>query len=64
MWLSDSKTKSDRFSTAYSPKLIAAQVTTSSKEEEEGMDLKPRTNLKGLMANKNKGLTSKEVPKT
>ena len=64
MWLLDSKTKSDRFSTAYSPKLIVAQVTTSSKEEEEGMDLKPRINLKGLMANKNKGLTSKEVPKT
>ena len=37
--LLDSKTKSDRFSTAHSPRLIIAQVDTSS-EEEEGMDLK------------------------
>ena len=27
------------------------------------MDLKQRTGLKGLMANRNKGSTSKEVPK-
>ena len=26
--------------------------------------MKPRTSLKGLLANKNKGLISKEVPKT
>ena len=32
--------------------------------EEEGMDLKPRPSLKGLLANRNKGSTSKEVPKT
>ena len=28
------------------------------------MDLKQRTGLKGLLANKNKGSTSKEAPKT
>lgn len=28
------------------------------------MDLKPRSGLKGLLANRNKGFTSKEVPKT
>ena len=28
------------------------------------MDLKPRPSLKGLMANRNRGSTSKEVPKS
>ena len=64
MQLLDSKTKSDRFSTTHPLKLIVAQVTTDSEEEEEGIDLKQRTSLKGLLANKNKGSTSKEAPKT
>ena len=62
--LSDSKTKSDRLSTAHPLNLIVAQVTASLKEEEEGMNLKQRTSLKGLLANSNKGLTSKVAPKT
>ena len=62
--LLDSKANFDRFSTAHSPRLITARVDTSLEEEEEGMDLKPRTNLKGLLANMNKGSSSKEVPKT
>ena len=62
--LSDSKHESDRLSTAHPPKLIVAQVNTSSKIKEEEMDLKPRSGLKGLLANRNKGSTSKEVPKT
>ena len=62
--LSNSEHESDRFSTAYSLKLIVAQVDTSLKVEEEGTDLKSRTGLKGLLANRNKGSTSKEVPKT
>ena len=62
--LSDSETESDRLSTAHPLNLIVAQVTASLKEEEEGMNLKQRTGLKGLLANRNKGSTSKEAPKT
>ena len=62
--LIDSKHESNKFSAAYSPKLIVAQIDTNSKVKEEGMDLKPRIGLKGLLANRNKGLTSKEIPKT
>ena len=64
MELLDSKHEFDRFSTTHSPKLVVARVDTCSEVEEEGMDLKPRTSLKGLMANRNKGSTSKEAPKT
>ena len=62
--LSDSEHESYKFSTVYPSKLIVAQVDTNSEFEEEGMDLKPRPGLKGLLANRNKELTSKEVPKT
>lgn len=62
--LLDSEIESDRFSTAYPPKLIVAYVSTSSEEEEEGMDLKQRTSLRGLIANWNKGKISKEALKT
>ena len=61
--LLDFETESDRFSIVHHPRLIAARPDTSS-EEEESMDLKQRTSLKGLMANTNKGQTSKEAPKT
>ena len=64
MELLDSKTEFDRFSAAHPPKLIVAHVDTSLEEEEEGMDLKQRIGLRGLMANRNKASTSKEVPKT
>ena len=64
MELSDSQQESDRFSVAYPLKLIFAWVNTSSKFEEEGMDLKPRIGLKGLLANRNKRSTLKEIPKT
>ena len=64
MQLSDSETESDKFSTVHPSKIVVAQVTTSSEEEEEGMDLKQRTGLRGLMANRNKGSTLKEIPKT
>ena len=48
--LSDSKANLDRFSTAHSPRLIVTRVDTNL-EEEEGMDLKQRSSLKGLSAN-------------
>ena len=53
----------DRFSTAYSPRLIVARIDISQETKEEGMDLKPRSGLKGLMSNKNKGQSSKDAPK-
>ena len=51
------------FSATHFLRLIIAQVDTSS-EEEERMDLKQRKGLKGLLADRNKWSTSKEVPKT
>ena len=62
--LSDSEADFDRFSAVHSPRLIVARVDSDSEDEEIGMDLKQRTSLGGLMANRNKGSTSKEVPKT
>ena len=62
--LSDSKADFDRFSIAQSLRLIVHRVDPSSEDEEEGMDLKSRSSLKGLLANRNKGSVSKEVPKT
>ena len=61
--LSNSETKSYMFSASHFLRLIIARVDTSS-EEEERMDLKQRKGLKGLLANRNKWSTSKEVPKT
>ena len=61
--LSNSETKSYMFSATHFLRLIIAQVDTSS-EEEERMDLKQRKGLKGLLADRNKWSTSKEVPKT
>ena len=61
--LSDSEANLDRFSIAHSLRLIVTRVDTNL-EEEEGMDLKQRSSLKGLLANWNKGSTSKEVSKT
>ena len=65
--LLDSKTELDRFLVACLLKLTAANVGANSneeeEEEEEGMDLKPRIGLRGLMANRNKGSSSKEVLK-
>ena len=58
--LSDSDADLDQFSAAHSPRLIVAR--TSQEVEEEGMGLKQRFGLKGLMANRNKGQTSKDVP--
>ena len=62
--ISDFEHEFDRFSTAHPPKLIVTWVDVSLEVEEEGMDLKPRSSLKGLLANRNKGSTSKEGPKT
>lgn len=53
--LSDSNSDLDRASAALDPGLVTAQVGTSQElEEEEGMDLKQRSGLRGLLANRNK----------
>ena len=61
--LSNSSSDLDRFSMAHSPGLVVAQIDTSQEIEEEGMDLKPRSGLRGLMSNRNKGQSSKDAPK-
>ena len=61
--LSDSDSDLDRASTAPDLGLVTAQVGTSQELEEEGMDLKQRSGLRGLLSNRNKGQSSKDVPK-
>ena len=59
----DSKGVLDRAFTTRSPKLIVTHVDPNSEEDEE-IDLNPRRGLKDLLAGRNKGATSKEVPKS
>ena len=59
----DSKGELDRAFATRSPKLIVTHVDPNSEEDEE-MDLNPRRGLKDLLAGRNKGATSKEVPKS
>ena len=61
--LSDSDSDLDRASAAPDLGLVIAQVDTSQEIEEEGMDLKPRSGLRGLLSNRNKGQSSKDAPK-
>ena len=61
--LSDSDSDIDRSSAAPTLGLVIAQVDTSQEVEEEGMDLKPRYGLKGLLSNRNKGQSSRDAPK-
>ena len=61
--LSDSGSDLDCFLATQSLKLIVARIDTSQEIEEEGMDLKPRSGLRGLMSNRNKGQSSKDAPK-
>ena len=61
--LSDSDTDLDRASATPDPGLVIVQVDTSQDIEEEGMDLKPRSGLRGLLSNRNKGQSSKDISK-
>ena len=61
--LLDSEIESDRLSSAYQPGQTIALVEASF-EEAEIMDLKKRPSLRGLIANRNKGATPLEAPKT
>ena len=62
--ISDSETESAKLSSIRPKQLVIAWIDLEFEEEEEAMDLKKRPGLKGLLASKNKGGTSKEVPKT
>ena len=62
--LSDSEAGFDRFSASYSPRLIVGRVDPSSEDEEEDMDLKKGNSLKGLLANRNKGSSSRQAPRS
>ena len=48
---------------AHSPGLVIARIDSSQEVKEEDMDLKPRSNLRGLLSNRNKGQSSKDAPK-
>ncbi|KAL0013065.1 hypothetical protein SO802_000134 [Lithocarpus litseifolius] len=61
--ISDSEGNLDKSSAAPSPKLIVARVDESIGKEEE-MALDPRRGLRDIMANRNKGSSSKGVPKS
>ena len=62
--LSDSDADLDRASAAPDAALVIAQVDISEEtEEEEGMDLKSRTGLRGLLSNRSKGQSSKDISK-
>ena len=61
--LSDSDADLDRASAVPDTGLVIAQVDTSEEIEEEGMDLKQRFGLRGLLSNRNKGQSSKDAPK-
>ena len=53
--LLDSDSDIDRSSAVPTLGLVIAQVDTSQEVEEEGMDLKPRSGLRGFLSNRNKG---------
>ena len=61
--LSDFNLDLDHFFATHSLRLIVARIDSCQEIEEEGMDLKPRSSLKGLMSNRNKGKSSKDAPK-
>ena len=62
--ISDSKTESVNLSSVHPKQLIITRIDSESEEEKEVMDQKKRPGLKGLIASKNKGGSSKEAPKT
>ena len=61
--VSNSKVGPDRFSAADFPRLVLAQIDTNSEEEEE-MALNQRRSPRDLMAERNKGSSSKKALKS
>ena len=62
--ISDAKKETDRLSGVHTPILVISHPDSSSKEEEEEMALNQTKGLRDLMVVRNKGSTSKEVPKS
>ena len=60
----DAEDEPDRLSGVHAPILVVAGLDSSSEEEEEEMALNQRKGLKDLMARRNKGSTSREVPRS
>ena len=60
----DSETESVNLFSVHPKQLIITRVDSESEEKEEQMDQKKRPGLKGLLASRNKGGSSKEAPKT
>ena len=64
MDISDFETKSVNLSSVYPKQLVITQIDSEYEKEEEELDQKKRPGLKGLLASRNKGGSSKEAPKT
>ena len=64
IYISDFETESVNLSSVHPKQLIITQVDSESEEEEEQLNQKKRLGLKGLLASRNKGGSSKEAPKT
>ena len=62
--ISDAKDEPDRLSSVHAPILVVALPDSSSKEKKEEMALNQKKGLRDLLARRNKGSTSKEVPKS
>ena len=60
----DSETESANLSSIHPKQLVITRIDSESEDEEEEMDQKKRPGLKGLLASRNKGGSSKEAPKT
>jgi len=63
--ISDAEDEPDRHSSVHSPILVIARPNSTSEEEEDEMALNQgNKSLRDLMAARNKGLTSQEIPKS
>ena len=62
--ISDAEDEPDRLSGVHAPILMVAHLNSSFEEKEEEMALNQRKGLRDLMAGRNKGSISKEIPKT
>ena len=62
--ISDFEIEYVNLSSIHPKQLVITRIDSESEEEKEEMDQKKRPSLKGLLASRNKGGSSKEAPKT
>ena len=62
--ISDSETEFTNLSSVHPKQLVITRIDSEFEEEEKEMDQKKSPGLKGLLASRNKGGSSKEAPKT